>query len=392
MIHSAPLLIVYLLAIETIVLVISCHHNFKKYFKFIPAVFWIYFLPMLSASCGIIDSKNEIYQHISYHLLPAALALLLLSSNIKAIVKLEKQALIMMLSGSFGIMLATPIVFSLVKQWVGPAMWSGFGALSASWIGGSANMIAVKEALGAPDTVFAPMVIVDTVVPYCWMGLLVAAVTLQTTYDRWNKSSRLIIHQSSSPAHTNRSAQNFKNNTRYSPFKVCLIFLFAGGGAALSIFMAAKLPSIKNVISNYTGTIIIVSIIGVIASLTPLKKLEHYGSEKIGYFLLYFVLTSIGARSNISQLHTTLILIVAGFLIVAIHAIILLIVSRIIKAPMFLVAVASQANIGGVASAPIVAAVYQPSLASVGLLLAILGNIIGTYLGIITGQLCRLLT
>jgi uncharacterized membrane protein len=139
----------------------------------------------------------------------------------------------------------------------------------------------------------------------------------------------------------------------------------------------------------YTWTIIVVSIAGVALSFTPAKKLEAYGASKIGYYILYFVLTSIGAKASISNIGSTAILIAAGFLIVAIHASVLIMTGRIIKAPMFLAVVASQANIGGVASAPVVAAIYEPGLASVGLLLAILGNIIGTYFGIITGQLCH---
>ncbi|MDD4182839.1 MAG: DUF819 family protein, partial [Candidatus Omnitrophica bacterium] len=191
--ESLPI-IIFLLAIEALVLSVSRHPKFKKYFKFIPAVFWIYFLPMLSSSFGLIDSKSPIYQNISFYLLPSALVLLLLSSDIRAILKLEKQALIMMLAGSLGIMIATPVVFYLVRQWVGAQMWSGFGALSASWIGGSANMIAAKEALGTPDAVFTPMVIVDTIVPYTWMGIMVAAVALQPAYDRWNRSNREVIN------------------------------------------------------------------------------------------------------------------------------------------------------------------------------------------------------
>lgn len=379
-------IIVFLLAIEILVLSVSSHPKFKKYFKFIPAVFWIYFLPMLSSSFGLIDPKSPVYQTISFYLLPSALVLLLLSSDIRAILKLEKQALIMMLAGSLGIMIATPVVFYLVKQWVGAQMWSGFGALSASWIGGSSNMIAAKEALQTPDAVFAPMVIVDTIVPYTWMGILVAAVTLQPAYDRWNRSNREIINTLSSSMLGVNCDKEKKNSLR----KIIVIFLVAIFSGIVSIYIAGKLPIIKNVISNYTWAIIIVSIVGISLSLTPLKKLENYGSDKIGYFILYFVLTSIGARSNISHINATLILIAAGFLIVILHAIILLFTSRLLRAPMFLAAVASQANIGGVASAPIVAAIYEPGLASVGLLLAILGNILGTYLGIITGQLCHL--
>ena len=194
MIKNTFAIIIFLLAMETLVMAVSSHPKFKKYFKFIPAVFWIYFLPMLASTFGLLDSKSGIYQIISYCFLPAALVLLLLSSDIKSILKLEKQALIMMFAGSLGIMIATPIVFMLVKQWVGKDMWAGFGALSASWIGGSANMIAVKEALGTPDAVFTPMVIVDTIVPYTWMGILVAMVTLQPLYDKWNRSNREIIN------------------------------------------------------------------------------------------------------------------------------------------------------------------------------------------------------
>ena len=379
-------LIVFLLAIETLVLSVSNHPKFKKYFKFIPAVFWMYFLPMLSANLGLIDSKSQILQNISSYLLPSALVLLLLSSDIKSILKLEKQALIMMLAGSLGIMIATPLVFYLVKQWVGAQMWSGFGALSASWTGGSANMIAAKKALQTPDAVFTPMVIVDTVVPYAWMGLLVAAVTLQPIYDKWNNSNREIINALSCRAlDVNRNKERYFNLQ-----KICLIAIIAATAGVISIYIADKLPIIKNVISGYTWAIVIVSFLGISLSLTPLKKLENFGAEKIGYFILYFVLTSIGARSNISHINATFILIAAGFLIVILHAIVLLFASRLLHAPMFLVAVSSQANIGGVASAPIVAAIYEPGLASVGLLLAILGNIVGTYLGIITGQICRL--
>ncbi|MFA6281769.1 MAG: DUF819 family protein [Candidatus Omnitrophota bacterium] len=386
MIKTPFVIIIFLLAIETLVISISSHPKFKKYFKFIPAVFWIYFLPMLASTFGLIDSKNQIYQAISYLLLPAALVLLLLSSDIKSILKLEKQALIMMFAGSLGIMIATPLVFAFVKQWVGSDMWAGFGALSGSWIGGSANMIAVKEALGTPDAVFTPMVIVDTIVPYAWMGILVAMVTLQPLYDKWNRSNREIIDMLTRRA----SSINQRENKKFSLQKIGLIIIVAVFACIFSIYTANRLPAIKSIITSYTWAIIIVSILGIALSLTPVKKLENYGSEKIGYFVLYFVLTSIGARSNISQINATAILIASGFLIVILHAGILLLVARLIRAPMFLLAVASQANIGGVASAPIVAAIYEPGLASIGLLLAVLGNIVGTYLGIITGQLCHL--
>ncbi len=283
-------------------------------------------------------------------------------------------------------MVGTVTVFLLLKGWVGGQFWSGFGALSASWTGGSANMIAAKEALGTPDNVFLPMVIVDTIVPYVWMGILVAMVGFQPIYDRWNRSDRRILDDLNRQALKTTSAQ--KHIWRVK--KVFIILGLAFFGSLLSRFLAGFLPEIKDTISTYAWMIIIVSTLGLILSATPLRKLEDFGSTKIGYIILYFVLTCIGAKASIANLGAAFLLILAGFGIVFIHAVFLLAGSRLLKAPLFLLVSASQANIGGVASAPVVAAIYEPSLASVGLLLAILGNIVGTYLGILTGQVCKL--
>ncbi len=388
MIHSPYILVGILLAIEVFVLSVSSQPRFKKYFSFLPPVFWIYFLPMLCSSFGWIDSKSPIYELISRWFLPASLILLLLSSDIKAILKLGKPALVMMAAGSLGIMLGMPLVFWLVKPLVGSQMWSGFGALSGSWIGGSANMIAVKEAIGTPQEVFTPMIVVDTVVPYVWLGFLVAASAFQSQFDRTNQSDRTILDQLGAHALGFSQKSKQKNSLRMTVF----IFLLALVGAIIARFIGDHLPTVKDIFAPYAWTIIVASFIGIVFSLTPMRGLEERGASEIGYFLLYFVLTTIGAKANIVNIGSTFILIGAGFLVVIFHGIGILLAGRILRAPMFLAAVASQANIGGVASAPIVAQVYQPGLASVGLLLAILGNIMGTYLGIITAQLCRMVS
>lgn len=381
-----PLAIVFiLLSIETAILYISSQKRFQKYFSFLPGVFWIYFIPMLVSTFGLIDAQSFIYKQISNTILPVSLLILLVTVDIKAISRLGKTALIMFFAGSAGIVLGAPLVFLMFKNIIGEQFWAGFGALSASWTGGSANMIAVKEAMNTPDAVFLPMVIVDTIVPYVWMGILVASVSLEPLYDRWNRSNKTVLNELSQRV----SGVGFiKDKKMLWPSTILIV----GGGLLLTLLtqtLAKCLPEIKDVISTYAWTIIIVSILGIIFSLTPLKKIEQYDSSKIGYFLLYFVLTTIGAKANISNIGSSLILIMAGFVLVLFHAFVLVGVGKILRAPMFLVATASQANIGGVASAPIVAEIYQPGLASVGLLLAVLGNIVGTYLGILAGQLCR---
>jgi uncharacterized membrane protein len=153
----------------------------------LPPVFWIYFLPMLASSFGLIDPKSPVFGMITTWLLPACLLLLLLSVDIKAILRLGPTALVYVFQWLIGDCCWNNTGFQLFKPLIGQQFWSGFGALSASWTGGSANMIAVKEALSVPDQVFAPMVIVDTVVPYLWMATLIAGVALQPAFDRWNK-------------------------------------------------------------------------------------------------------------------------------------------------------------------------------------------------------------
>ena len=290
-----------------------------------------------------------------------------------------------MLAGSLGIMLGMPLVFALVKPLVGPQMWSGFGALSASWVGGSANMIAVKEAIGTPDNIFAPMVLVDTVVPYVWMGFLVAASGFQWQFDRINHSDRRILDD----LNAKTVGLSWLGQKDFSLHMVGVILAVAALAAVVSRGIGMQMPVIKDVLSPYAWTIIIASVVGIALSFTSARTLEQHGASKIGYFVLYFVLTTIGAKASIANVGSAVILIGAGFLVVVIHGAAILLAARLLRAPMFLAAVASQANIGGVASAPVVAEVYQPGMASVGLLLAILGNIVGTYTGILTAQLCR---
>lgn len=372
-----------------LILYLAAHKHFKKYFNFLPAVFWIYFLPMLFSTFGVIDSQSPVYSKISMHLLPASLFLLLISVDIKAIFKLGKTALLMFFIGSAGIILGAPVVYFLFKPWIGVQTWSGFGALSASWTGGSANMIAVKEALNVPDSVFLPMVIVDTVVPYVWMGTLVAFAGFQNFYDRMNQSNRKVLDELSHRISQANQLQQTPSKGAYHLRSIVLLVSFAVAGSWAASSLAKFLPEIKDVVSTYAWTIIIVTFLGILFSMTPVRHLEKFGSNRFGYFLLYFVLTTIGARASIAHIGSSLILIAAGFVLVFIHAGLLLLVSRWMKVPLFLAAVASQANIGGVASAPIVAEIYQPGFASVGLLLAILGNIVGTYFGILAAQLCR---
>jgi uncharacterized membrane protein len=249
-------------------------------------------------------------------------------------------------------------------------------------------MIAVKEALNVPDAVFLPMVIVDTIIPYTWMGILVVLAARQKAFDQWNRSDRRILDDLA------KKVTSMPGTNQMSPFNpgkailiLALAFLIGRAAQLASVY----LPTGHNVISPYAWTVLLVSSMAILFSMTPVSRIPHTGANKMGKWILYFVLTSIGARASLNNAGQAGILILAGAVVICIHVAILLVTARLIKAPLFLVATASLSNLAGLVSAPVVAEVYQPGLASVGLLLAILGHSLGAYFGILTGQICRVL-
>jgi uncharacterized membrane protein len=388
MIHNPLLLILILAAVEFFVLFLAANPRTKHLFKFLPSMFWIYFLPMVLSTCSIIDAKSPIYQQITKNLLPVSLFLLLFNADFKAISRLGPSALVMFFAGSIGIVLGMVVSFNIFKPWVGEQFWGGFGALAASWTGGSANMIAVKEALSVPDAVFLPMVIVDTILPYVWVGILISLAGRQKIFDTWNRADRRILDDLAGRVNVmaNKPKQSFK------PVQVIMLLAlaFAAGKACQSL--SVYLPTGKNLLSPYAWTIILITSLAIIVSFTPLSRIRDTKANKLGKWVLYFVLTSIGARASLSHASQVGLLLAAGIVVIVIHVLILLVTARLIRAPLFLAATASLSNLAGLVSAPVVAEVYQPGLASVGLLLAILGHSLGAYTGIFTGQLCHLFT
>ena len=377
-------LVAALLAIEGGILFFADDRRTRFLFTYLPGMFWIYFLPMLATTFGLLPEKSPVYDSIRGYCLPGCLALLLISVDFRAILRLGPVALTVMLAGSLGIMVGGPVALAIFKPLLPEGVWSGFGALSASWIGGSANMLAVKEMIGTPNAIFSPMVVVDTLVPYAWMGLLIALSSRQAAFDTWNRSRDGLV------ADLQRQAMRSRVASMPMDLKhVTLMFALAAGVTFAALLAGRRLAEFSGVINTYAWTIILASAAGIALSFTPARRLEKYGASKVGYAMLYLVLASIGAGTSFSHLASAPILIVAGVVWVLIHGLFVLAAGRLLRAPMSLLAAASQANVGGVASAPVVAGIYQPGMASVGLLLAILGNIIGTYLGWVCAMMCK---
>jgi len=343
---------------------------------------------MLSSAVGIIPRESEFYVWTRTYLLPSALALLLLSANIPVVVKLGFKAIIMFFTGSFGIIIGGPIVMLIFKHWLPVDAWKGIGALSGSWIGGSATMLAVAQSIGTPESLLAPLIVVDTVVGYGWMGVVIFLSAYQDKVDEFNRVDKTILVE------LNKKVQELKESKKrflnFIDFATMIFIAFAVG--IWSLKAGNLLPEIGVIITHYTWGIIIATSIGVILSFTKLSELEHSGSTHVGNFMLYLLLASVGARANIQGIFDTPVFMLMGVIWILIHATCLFVVGRLIKAPMFLMATSSQANIGGPVTAPIVASVYQSALAPVGLLMAVAGNIFGIYGGLLCSQLCYLVS
>ena len=377
-------ILTFLILIIGLVYWLSSIAKLSKFFRFFTPVLWIYFLPMLATTFGILPSESPVYTWIRRHCLPVSLILLLLSANLPTIARLGGKAILTMLAGTFGIVIGGPIVLLLFKNSLPPQAWKGIAALSGSWIGGSANLVAISESVGTPESLLGPIIVVDTVVGYTWMGIVIALSSLQDRYDRWAQVDRSIIED------INQRMQEIDQSSR-RPLKftdLTMMITVAFGGAYLCLELGQRLPQLGAVINSSAWTIILVTTLGLILSFTKLSRLEFAGASHLGNFFLFLLLASIGARADLKAIFQVLLFLPVGVIWIAIHASCLFLAGKLLKSPMFLIATSSQANIGGPVTAPIVASVYQGSLAPVGLLMAVFGSILGIYAGLLTAQLC----
>ena len=376
-------ILVYLIALIGLVYYAKSQTWGKRLFEIIPPVIWIYFLPMISTTLGITPEQSQLYAWIKTYFLPAALVLLLLSTDVRAIAKLGPKALGTMLAGTLGIVLGGVISLAIFGHWLPEDAWRGLGALSGSWIGGSANMVAIGTSIGVRDELFGVMIIVDTVVGYGWMGVVIFLSVFQTRLDRWNGVTDSPVNDLSD--HMENSAHYQKEPLNFSGL-VYMIVIGLGLGF-VSLKLGEFLPDLGKVITSFGWTVILVSLFGLVLSFTPLARLEKQGASHLGNLFLYLLLATIGAKADLRAITEAPLFLLVGVVWIAIHASILFFAGRLLKAPMFLIATSSQANIGGVVSAPIVASVYQKGMAPVGLLMGVLGNVLGLYFGFLTAQL-----
>ncbi len=398
MIQEPISVLAILLGIISVLFLVKEHPQLGKVFKVVPLLVFAYFVPTLFSNTGVIPISCDLYTFIKKTLLPASLVLLTLSVDIPAILRLGKPAVILFLTATVTIVLGGPLAY-LALGWMVPAdmgeeVWKGLAALSGSWIGGTANMVAIGDSVGVNDSTFQLMIVVDVAVANVWMVVLLYFAGRDKKIDEKIGANRKEIDIC-----RERVEKFEKKVTRPSSLGDLLAIMalafcataFAKWVAgSLNLWSEENLPSLSGIVSETTWIVIIVTTIGVTLSFTPVRRLEGAGASKVGSVFLYLLVASIGAHAEFRKVVDAPVLVVIGSVWMAFHAILLLFVRRVIKAPIFFAAVGSKANIGGAASAPIVAAAFHPSLAPVGILLAVAGYVLGTYAGLVCAWLLEM--
>ncbi len=366
----------------------------SKFYGIVPALLLCYLIPAIFNSLGLIsDTTSQLYYVASRYLLPASLILMTLSINIKAIVNLGPKALIMFFTGTIGIIIGGPLAILLISTFspetvggMGPdAVWRGLSTLAGSWIGGGANQAAMLEIFEYNPEKYGQMVLIDIVVANVWMAVLLFGIGKSERIDKWLGADNSAIEELK--AKVSHFAESVKRTPSLTDYMVMLGLAFGGVGIAHwgANGMAGLFDTIPqdSALASFSSTffwmVTIATIIGVVLSFTKAKNYEGAGASKIGSIFIYILVASIGMKMDLGSIFENPGLIMIGVVWMSIHAILLVGIAKLIKAPFFFLAVGSQANVGGAASAPVVAAEFHPSLASVGVLLAVFGYVVGTY-------------
>jgi uncharacterized membrane protein len=395
-----------LLSILAFVFTTSKSENpaWKKFYKFIPTILLCYFIPSLLNSFGIISGEiSNLYFVASRYLLPTSLVLLTISIDLPEIKKLGPKAIIMFFTGTVGIIIGGPLAILLVSTFapevmggVGPeAVWRGLATVAGSWIGGGANQVAMKEIFNVGDTIFSSMIAVDVIVANIWMAFLLYGSGINEKIDESLQADSSAIMELKDKIEAYRS-QLIRIPDLTDTFKVMAVGFGVTaiahlGADSIAPWINTNAPGLAkfSLTSSFFWLIVLATTIALGLSFTKVKELEGVGASRFGSLFLYILVATIGMKMNIMAIFENPGLFLVGLIWISFHAILLIIMAKMIRAPFFLLAVGSQANIGGAASAPIVASAFHPSLAPVGVLLAVLGYAVGTYGAWICGILMK---
>ena len=358
----------------------------SKFFDFVPPIVLLYLITMILCTCGAWDMEatKPAYSSLKNNILYAMIFLMLLRCDIRKILKLGPKMLGGFFAASVSIGLGFIITYAIMHGILGSESWKALGALCGSWMGGSGNMIAVQAAFDIGEADMAYALVVDSIDYSIWVMFLLWAINLAPKFNKWVKADTTTLDEVSKKLE--EDAKGIDGPITF----VNLIFLL-GLGLVISAFgqnIGTTINGVAPFLDKATWTVLFITVAGLVCAVTPIGKMA--GASELSNVLLYSVVALLASRASFLELTDAPAWIIAGFMILAIHGIIMVILAKIFKLDMFTCGVASLANIGGSASAPILAGAYSGALVPVGVLMALMGYVIGTFGGIIVGNIMSL--
>jgi uncharacterized membrane protein len=362
-----------------------------KLFDYIPPLLFIYATPVVLNNTGVIPGNSPVYAGLSAYALPVFIVLMLIKVDVAAAVRIMGKGVLVMLMGTLGVIVGAVVSYVLVHRWLSPDAWKGFGALAGSWIGGTANMAATQEMLGTPPDLFGLAVLADNVIYIIWLPILLASRNFADRFNAWTRVPKDRLSLMDAAADVTLSDERVPEMRDYIYLlSIAIAVTWLGSGLATTIYASiGDAPGwVHDVFSESTVRILLITTISLLISLTPAARLPN--STAIGTALIYVFVAGMGARASLAGFTQAPAFLLGALIWIFIHGLFCIAGAKLLRVDVHSTAIASAANIGAAASAPIVAAFHRPSLVPVSVLMALLGYAIGNYLAPMAGHLARI--
>jgi len=356
-----------------------------KIFNIFPPLLWIYATPLILSNTGVLPSKSPAYDMLATYGLPVFITLLLVGVNVGAAFRIMGKGVLVMLLGTAGIVVGAPVGYWVVHRWLSPDAWKGFGSLAGSWIGGTGNMMAVSGGLETPPEILGLAVLADNAIYVIWLPILLGSKAFADKFNKWTGADEDRV------ARMEAAAKAEADGEPEVPLAM-RHFLYLGviglAATALSQWLAPRIPELQPILSTSTWRILLVTTFGIALSFTPARKIPS--SHEVAMAIVYTFVAGMGARASLAGLDQAPAFLLGAAIWISIHGLFCLAGAWLFKVDVHSAAIASAANVGGAASAPVVAAYHRESLVPASILMALIGYAVGNYMAFAAAWLCKL--
>ena len=363
-----------------------------KIFNYVPPLVWIYVLNMVFCTMGLYasDECSAAYSGLKNNLLYAMIFVMLLRCDFRKLAKLGGRMVAIFLGCSVTLAVGFVIGYPIFKGTLGADTWAAVAALYAFWVGGSANMAAMQDALPVDPGAYSCALALDTVCYSVWIALLLFVVKYSKKWDNAVKADTSKLAAVAEAANAEVAKEKQQAKAADWIWLIGLSLIVSAASQKIGLLMNTGLKSVGlSMFDKGTCTTVFVTVLGLICAMTPIGKLPAV--EELSNILLYAVVSLLATQAPLNDLLSAPMWVVYGLFILAIHVVLMFLLSKVFRWDLCMVSTASVANIGGSASAPIIAVAYHESYAGIGVLMGVLGAAIGNFFGLGMGTILHMM-